>query len=137
MTERTLFIIRGLPSAGKSTLAERIAPLCNWSMDQSRNVLRGRNDPLVSDFRHVAAFEIDVVEECMRHGQPVIAVHDVNTTREDVTNWALLASQYGYRWSVIHVETDLSDVDLAQRSQTNCPAEAIAKFRARWQPWGA
>ncbi len=136
MDARRLYILRGLPSAGKSTLAKLIAPDANISLDELRAEL-GRN---VIDDRNfyitLRNMERDLVRSWLREGRTPIAIHDVNATRSDVAEWAALAASYGYQWAVVHVETDLNDFDLAMRSDTGCPPSAIAKFRERWQSWG-
>lgn len=134
---RILYIIRGLPSAGKTTLAEQLAPDRNISLDECRAQLAPVLDGSDNDWATVKRREQDIVANWMRGGATPIAVHDVNARRSDVTDWILRAVEHGYQWAVVCVETDLTDYELAARSKTECPVDAIAKARQRWQPWRA
>ena len=137
MTTRTLYILRGLPSAGKTTLAEQLAPAFNCSLEEFLAVCDGAGVDVVANYGDALHYQKAIVETWMREGCTPIAIDNVNATKNQVFEWTLLAITHGYRWVVLHVETDLPDVDLAARSATDCPAERIAYFRERFQPWGS
>lgn len=137
MVDRILFIVRGLPSAGKTTLAEVIAPDFNYSLDDVRASVGDQHELSSVNYLAERNLERAGVEEWMKQGVTPIAVHDVNAKRNDVNDWLLVAAGYGYQCTVVHIETDLNNADLAARSRTNCPPSAIERFRLRWQAWGA
>jgi predicted kinase len=134
---RTLYIIRGLPSAGKSTLAKDLSPNWNTSLDDFRvnTTAAPTYDP--NTYPLLVARVQQLVTQWMKEGRTPIAAANVNWSRSDVNDWLLLAASYGYRAAVVHVETDLTDEQLAARSETKAPIDAIRRFRERWQPWGA
>jgi predicted kinase len=132
---KQLYIVRGLPSAGKTTLARVLAPQFYTSMDLCRTDHEGRYTFEPGSYGAELTRTQQTVERWMRAGATPIAVANVSAARFEVTLWTLMAIQFGYTYTVVHVETALDDRELAARSATRCPAAAIAAFRARWQPW--
>lgn len=133
---KRLYIVRGLPSAGKTELAELIAGQYALSLDDCRPPTTMEGGPVIGDFLEAMKLAQQQVEQWMREGRTPIAVAAVNATRSRIGDWMFIAISHGYQWSVVHVETDLTAEDLAARSRTKCPADVITKFRQRWQPWG-
>lgn len=129
------YIVRGLPSAGKTELAKALAPQHNASPDDFRigesGLYHFDTAPTMEAINRCA----HVLDGWMRAGVTPIAVASVSYTRGQVLEWVALAIARGYQYTVVHVESGLDDAELAARSRTACPAEKIASCRAKWQPW--
>lgn len=135
---KVMYIMRGLPGSGKTTLARALAS----------NVL-GRYKVIVSADDYFVTpdgeYHFDPAKLGAAHGQcqqrakgacmdgVVVVVDNTNTTRWEMEPYLVLARQYGYNVQVVTVETTLSSEDLAARSTHGITAERIQQMRAGWE----
>jgi len=126
-----LHIIRGLPGAGKSTLAARLG--CLVISPQDMYATRGG----VYCFRVVQDVEAlgwatKVALLAMQPGLD-LAIAEVLPRREDVAYWADLARRHGYEVRVtdLDITPDASDL----RNTHSVPRPVIAAMAEAWEPW--
>ena len=91
-----LYIIRGLPGSGKSSLAKALAPNANYAAD---DYFMGKDgvykfDRFKLDKAHQQCF--NNVEDAMMRGEPVIAVANTFTRKAEYEDYIRLAEKLGY-----------------------------------------
>ena len=128
MNTQTLYLIRGLPGAGKTTLAHRIAQRVHeadqFFIEEDGSYLY-RPERIKEAHKWCQANVRDSIAAGLRH----IAVANTFTRR-----WELeLYFHMGIHPVCITVETVLSDAELAARCIHDVPAAKIAEMRARWE----
>lgn len=126
MTKR-LYLIRGLPGAGKSTLGELLTQYNVAADDYFDEFFDGKFVP--SKIRDAHQWCVDSCEYCMMSvGAQVIAVHNTFTEEWEMQKYFDLAEQYGYQVSTIIVENRHGS-----DSVHSVPADTIEKMRNRFE----
>lgn len=135
---KVMYIMRGLPGAGKSTLAQRLVA----HESKSHKVVVSADDYFTMPD---GAYHFDPARLGAAHGQcqqraegackdgVVVVVDNTNTTRWEMEPYLALARKYEYEVQVVTVETTLSSEDLAARSLHGITAERIQQMRAGWE----
>lgn len=135
---KTLILIRGLSSSGKTTLADIIC-----GDDDSRIAISA--DDYFYDDNDVYTFNSENLKDahawckretatCMAQGFSLIVVHNTFTRGWEVEPYLELAARRGYRVIVSSLfDAGQSDTDLAVRSKHNVRSHHIRAQRARWQ----
>jgi predicted kinase len=132
-----LYIIRGLPNSGKSTVAKVIAPTYNYCADSWFEFrASSENITYTQAFAKYGKLEIGrahseckrATEGAMRAKASPIAVHNTFTTKREMQDYLDLAETYGYRVHVMTVER-AHDGDNGH----NVPDEVVNKMAGRWQ----
>tara|TARA_R110000824_G_scaffold22133_1_gene81517 strand:- start:189 stop:605 length:417 start_codon:yes stop_codon:yes gene_type:complete len=123
---KQLFIIRGAPGTGKTTLARQLAPDNNAAADDFFYDGDGvyQFDPALIGEAHADCMKR--VEEMMTGGE-VIAVHNTFTEMWEVSPYLILCSQYGYTPVIIKCETNFG-------TEHGVPFAKIEDMRERYQP---
>lgn len=131
-----LYLVRGLPNSGKSTLAKTLAPVANFAaddyFDQKAKELGITYSEAFERFRngiHIAHETCqNNVMTAMLDKVPAIAVANTFTTVKELTPYLKLASELGYKVHVLTVERYHNG-----DNGHNVPDEAIERMALRWQ----
>lgn len=125
--EKVLFIVRGLPGSGKTTLAHIIANgVC--SADDYFTDSEGNYNFDPSKLKAAHADCRSRVEQHMSYGEPLVAVANTFTQEWEMEAYFNLAEEYGYMVQSIVVENRHGGQNIH-----NVPAEAMNKMRDRFE----
>jgi len=122
---KILYIIRGLPGSGKTTLARVLAPYYNVSADDFMVDEEGNFcfDPERLGEVHKRC-EIQVIE-WMTQGHSVIAVHNTFGHLDHAKPYIDMASRYGYTPVLLEAQGNFT-------SEHGVPAQTIKRMVATW-----
>lgn len=126
--EKILYIVRGLPGAGKSTLATKLCgPLSVFSAD----------DYFVDDnyeyhfdankLNEAHEYCYNWVEKAMQENVPSIAAANTFTKLDYMHGYKKLAERYGYKTIEVTVKSDFKSIH-------NVPDAVIAKMYKEFEP---
>ncbi len=125
--EKLLFIVRGLPGSGKTTLAHIIANgVC--SADDYFTDSEGNYNFDPSKLKAAHADCQSRVEQHMTYGEPLVAVANTFTQEWEMEHYLNLAKEYGYMVQSIIVENRHGGENIH-----GVPDESITKMRNRFQ----
>ena len=126
MHKRTLFIIRGLPGSGKSTLGETLAPGHCYAADDYFVGDDGvyRFDPRKLSDAHAQC--VQNVGNAMRDGTDLVAVANTFSESWEADRYSWLAQKHGYTVFVVECQSNFGSIH-------NVPERTIARMRRRWQ----
>lgn len=124
---KDLFLIRGLPSSGKTTLANKIAAFAYAADDYFYD--KEGNYNFKADSLHIAHKRcLNNVEFRMTDaGVKSIAVHNTFTTESEMKPYFELAEKYGYNVTTMIVESRHGN-----KNGHNVPDEIIDKMKNRF-----
>ncbi len=125
----TLYIIRGLPGAGKSTLAAAITPNNVAADDYPGLYVNGKYNIEQQKASHEWCFQ--KVKNYMELGVDV-AVHNTFVSKNFMQNYLDLAASYGYAVQIIQAEGVLVNGEY-QKSTHNVPAPVFESMQQRWE----
>lgn len=142
---KTLYLIRGLPGSGKSTIAalihhsllrESVSPVCEtdfffyeWDPVKGKDIYHFDPMKLAESHRRNQSR----VEDYMSQEIHNILVANTFTTHEELRPYRELAARFGYHVTELTVKTDLTDEELAERNIHFVPVETIRRMRERWE----
>ena len=125
MSNKVLYIVRGLPGSGKSTLANRLSRYVFEADDH----FIGSDGEYRFDPRQLGAAHKqcqDDVESKMRCAFPRIAVANTFSQQWEVQPYITLAKQYGYAVQVVEAQGEHGSIH-------NVPSEKIEAMKKRWE----
>ena len=143
MSEKVIFIVRGIPGAGKSFIVKQYVPADNiystddyWGPDYKFDLTRIGMAHRWNQQRAV---------EAMQASKTPIAVDNTNTTWKEIEPYALAAVRLGYVvrflepnsswWNLFKAgEITAATKAFAEKNVHKVPLYAIEKMMARWQP---
>jgi len=131
-----LFLVRGLPSAGKTTLAKELS----WGVYSTDDYFTCPS---------TGKYEIDLTqldkahEWCQRrvdermariNGNPTIAVANTFSERWELEPYLQMCKKHGWRAVVIDLyDGGLTDEELFERGLHDVPLHTIQNMRKRWE----
>lgn len=135
--EKTLYLIRGLPGAGKDTLGRQLGKVISADQFFTKTV----------DGASVYEFDASKIHEAhnyckgevkdhMEKGYGPLAVCNTFTRLWELAFYIGLARGFSYNLVVLTVESGLTDQELAKRNLHGVPADVIALMRKRWETYG-
>jgi predicted ABC-type ATPase len=127
---KLLYIVRGLPGSGKSTVAGKLAGEFVYeadgyfySINQETQTVEYNFDPTQIGRAH--KWCKDQVEKRIKTGND-IAVANTFTQKWEVEPYIELAKKYGYDVQIITVQSNFKNVH-------GVPDKSIERMRARWE----
>jgi len=127
----TIYLIRGLPGAGKSTISHRLAPVV-CEADQYFMV--------EGEYRFDVNGLAEAHADCQARTAAAIAHGDVAVANTFTQAWEMapyvkIAEEAGARIVVVDVyDGGCDNATLANRNAHGVPEEAIARMRDRYEP---
>lgn len=122
-----LYIIRGLPGSGKTTLAKKIAQR-HIEADMF-HILRGEYNFDYDNLSKAHDWCRLELERMIRSGINSIAVSNTFSRESEFIDYIELADKYDYSFQVITIEASPFG------SEHNVPEEVIQKMIDRWEPY--
>ena len=149
MEENTLFIIRALPGAGKSTFAEKIlgqlrdGDVCTTDdqpglytyLDDGGVIFHG-GEKVNGVPRIVLAHQANqaIARRLMWSGVSTVIIPNTNCQRWEFQPYLDLAEEFSYRVTVASLfDGGCSDKELAERNSHGVPLHVIATMRSRFE----
>lgn len=129
MTNKTLYIIRGLPGSGKSTLANKLAPSASFEADQYFTNSEGEynyDQSKIDSAHHVCQ---KWTECAMALDHEDIAVANTFSQIWEMVPYFLLAVKHDYTINVIECQNEFE-------STHDVPEHTIDRMRDRWEAFG-
>jgi predicted kinase len=124
----TLILLRGLPGAGKSTLAQLFSTAFWVEADKYFEDLDGNYNFDTTKLREAHEWCQGVVDSYMRNDIEKIIVSNTFTTEKEIKPYIELAKKYGYR-----VTTAIIENRHGNKSVHNVPDETMDKMKKRFQ----
>ena len=134
--QKILYIMRGLPGSGKSTIAEKLG---------KDGVVLGSDDFFMVDGEYV--FDPDAlgyahfwnqgrVEEAMKQQISPIVADNTNVQAWEMKPYVEMAIKYGYKIEFREANTPwkFDAQELAKRNQHGVPLDVIEDKLSRWEP---
>lgn len=144
MNHKTLFILRGLPGSGKTTIAQCLAAHSFASSyfaaddypglydEQGNIILELQSEAHNWCFKQVE----EEMQRCARFEGCRIILHNTNVRRWEYQPYIDLAKRYGYAVQIIHCEAIILPDGTSPESVHNVPPEVIDRMKNSWQPHG-
>lgn len=133
---KLLYIVRGLPGSGKSTIAEKLAP--KWWVFEADQFFCDKDEhgnPIEDTYSFDAkkiAFAHKDCQERVRHSMhrcvddTTLVVSNTFTQKWEVKPYIELAKKYGYEVQIITVQSNFKNVH-------GVPQESIMRMKNRWE----
>lgn len=132
--QRIIYLIRGLPGSGKSTLGKMLTEMSIAADDWMQNEYGQYSfQPKLLQYAH---------ESCQRTFKLLLANTDINISvcntfsqYWEIRPYVHICREHRVPYVIIDLfDSGLSDTELAGRSVHAVPAAVIAKMRVRWEP---
>lgn len=123
---KTLYIIRGLPGSGKSSLARS---LCGQNFHEADQYFMDggvyKFDP--TKLKEAHTWCLDQVRKSLEFGLQRVGVSNTFTQAWEMAPYRALAQEFGYSVFVVACENNFGNVH-------GVPEEAIERMAKRWEP---
>jgi predicted kinase len=134
---KDLYLVRGLPGSGKTTFAKNLTKFfagIHFEADMffERNGMKYKFDPnMLSDAHEWCQHS---VSEQMSISCPVIVASNTFTTNREILPYVTMARAYGYKVTILTIESGLDPEALAARNVHGVPVETVKRMAQRWEP---
>lgn len=128
-TRRTLYIVRGHPGSGKSSVGILLAPGACYAADDWFDLEAQKNGKTYAEIWNPDLLDLahrwcrDRVEQAMICGMPRIAVTNVFRKRAEIAIFRAIAAERGYTVVVVRCENDFENVH-------GVPSKRVASIKA-------
>ena len=128
-TRRTLFVVRGHPGSGKSSVGLLLAPGACYAADDWFDIEAHKNRKTYAEFYDPNLLDLahrwcrDRVEQAMICSMPRIAVTNVFRKRSEISIYRAIAEDRGYTVVVVRCENDFENVH-------GVPAKRVANIKS-------
>ena len=122
---KTLYIVRGLPGSGKSSLAKKVTELV-YSADDFFTNKKGEYNFNAKLLGKAHEWCWGKVRDAMFIGAEAVAVANTFTQAWEADKYYQIAEEYGYSVFVIDCENDFGNVH-------DVPQESIDAMKKRWE----
>jgi hypothetical protein len=120
-----LYVIRGLPTTGKTELARKLAPSANFSMEDY--YVGKKIFTYSTSYKDQATdYCLQMCTDAMTDEIPVIAVHGVFSNTGTVRPFIKAANRHNYQVSIIECQTQ-------QTTRNSPPRRVLSKIRKKWE----
>lgn len=130
--KKIMYLIRGIPGAGKSTLAMHLVERCcchaaddYFMVDEGKGKQSYHFDANKLPQAHRACLE--TVKRNIRDQQPRIAVHNTFVKRKHMQPYFEIANANGYEVVEITVKSNFKNIH-------NVPAEVVERMKGEFEP---
>jgi predicted kinase len=132
MTKKTLYILRGLPSSGKTTLAKTLEislqDCIAYAADDFHYDDQGNYNWKPENVHLAHKWCQDSVMVCMDAGVANIVVHNTSTSEKELKPYTSMANAYGYKVVSLIIEKRHSN-----KNNHNVPEDVVNKMEERLQ----
>ena len=122
---KTLYIVRGLPGSGKSSLAKKVTQLV-YSADDFFTNKKGEYNFNAKLLGKAHEWCWGKVRDAMFIGAEAVAVANTFTQAWEAERYYQIAEEYGYSVFVIECQNDFGNVH-------DVPQESIDAMKERWE----
>tara|TARA_B000000557_G_scaffold77247_1_gene61863 strand:- start:13544 stop:13945 length:402 start_codon:yes stop_codon:yes gene_type:complete len=122
---KTLYIVRGLPGSGKSSLAKKVTELV-YSADDFFTNKKGEYNFNAKLLGKAHEWCWGKVRDAMFIGAEAVAVANTFTQAWEAEKYYQIAEEYGYSVFVIECQNDFGNVH-------DVPQESIDAMKKRWE----
>jgi len=122
---KTLYIVRGLPGSGKSSLAKKVTELV-YSADDFFTNKKGEYNFNAKLLGKAHEWCWGKVRDAMFIGAEAVAVANTFTQAWEAEKYYQIADEYGYSVFVIECQNDFGNVH-------DVPQESIDAMKKRWE----
>ena len=122
---KTLYIVRGLPGSGKSSLAKKLTELV-YSADDFFTNKKGEYNFNAKLLGKAHEWGWGKVRDAMFLGANAVAVANTFTQAWEAEKYYQIAEEYGYSVFVIECQNDFGNVH-------DVPQESIDAMKKRWE----
>lgn len=141
--EKTLIILRGLPSSGKTTFAQMLVDVMWLNPDvdvETAAVMFAADDYFSEDnpfhFSKLQAAHDHCrmnVSYAMTEDVPLIVVHNTNVKPREMRPYIKMAQDNGYRYFVLSLfDGGMTDAELAARNAHGVPEHTMKNMRRKF-----